>query len=333
MYIYSYAVHAPKQLLQPFSYDKAELGPKEIEIAITHCGICHSDIHLIDNDWKNSVYPLVPGHEIVGMVDAIGPEVTHLRVGQRVGIGWQSGSCFECEMCGTGNENLCAQNQATCNGHYGGFAHEVRTDSRFAFPIPNDMDSETAAPLLCGGVTVYSPFRSNNVRPHSKVGIVGIGGLGHMAVQFARAFGCEVTAFSTSADKEAEAHELGAHRFVLSNDPDQMAAAANSLDFILSTVFVQLDWGAFMKTLRPFGTLCFVGAGGMLNIPVNALMSKKKTVTGSIIGGRSVIQEMLEFSARHNIRAITEAMPLSEVNEAVQKVREGKARYRMVLTV
>jgi uncharacterized zinc-type alcohol dehydrogenase-like protein len=333
MQIQSYAVFSAGQELNPYVYEAGEPGPHEVEIAITHCGICHSDIHLIDNDWKSSIYPLVPGHEIIGVVSAMGPLVRGLAIGQRVGAGWQASACLECDMCMRGYENMCRENKATCVGHHGGFARAVRVDSRFAFPIPDDLDSENAAPLLCAGVTVYSPMWTNGVRPGMRVGIIGVGGLGHLAVQFARAFGCEVTAFSTSPDKEDEARALGSSRFVDSRDMDQMAKAEGSLDFILNTVFVQQDWMQYMKALRPFGRLCFVGDGGMLNIPAGALMSGQKSVTGSIIGGRVMIREMLDFAARNQIRAMTEVLPLERVNDAITRVRRNEARYRMVLKV
>ena len=183
------------------------LGPHDVEIRISHCGICHSDVHLVDGDWGMGSYPMVPGHEIVGTVAALGPEVRHLEAGARVGVGWQRGACLACESCGAGDENLCAENEATCVGHHGGFADRIRLDGRFAFPIPEGLASENAAPLLCGGATVYSPLR-RWVKPSMRVGVVGIGGLGHLGLQFARAMGCEVTAISSTPDKEAEARSL-----------------------------------------------------------------------------------------------------------------------------
>ncbi len=209
MTISSWAATAADAPLQPFSYEPRELGPFDLEIAISHCGICHSDIHMLDNDWGMSTYPLVPGHEIIGTVRQAGSAVTKFTAGRRVGVGWQRSSCMECEWCVGGMETCCAGQQATCVGHHGGFAEAIRTDSRFAFAIPEDLPSAAAAPLLCGGVTVYTPLR-DAVRPSSRVGVIGIGGLGHMAIRFARAFGCEVTAFSTSPAKEEEARRLGA---------------------------------------------------------------------------------------------------------------------------
>ncbi len=253
------AAHAAGAELLPFHYDPGKLGPHEVEIAITHCGICHSDLHLIANDWGISQYPFIPGHEIIGTVTAVGAEVRSLEVGQRVGLGWQSNSCGVCEWCSRGMENLCPAAEGTCVHRHGGYADRVRANARFVIPIPEALESEHAAPLLCGGITVYNPLRTHGVNPSSRVGIVGIGGLGHIAIQFARVFGAEVTAFSTSAAKEEEARALGAHNFVNTRESKAMKEVAGSLDFILSTANANQDWGVYIQALRPTGTLCFVG--------------------------------------------------------------------------
>ncbi len=332
MKIDCFAARSAAAPLEPFRYTPDELGPFDVEIEITHCGICHSDLHLINDDWGVSIYPLVPGHEIVGTVVELGKHVTHIEKGQRVGVGWQRSACLTCNYCLAGEENLCEQQQATCVGHFGGFAKAIRADSRFAFAIPEALESENAAPLLCGGITVFSPLRNFGISPTMKVGVVGIGGLGHLAVQFARAFGCEVTAFSSSPEKENEARELGAHHFVASTDENALRAAAGSLDFILSTVSADLNWPVYLDILRPKGKLCLVGVPRHnLTIPAFPLIGSQKTVCGSPIGGRARIIEMLEFAARHGIKARTEAVPMSEVNEALQKVAANRARYRMVL--
>ncbi|MDD5425700.1 MAG: NAD(P)-dependent alcohol dehydrogenase [candidate division Zixibacteria bacterium] len=332
MHIKGYAVRQAKLSLEKFEYKAEELGAWDVEIAITHCGICHSDIHLIDDDWHISQYPLLPGHEIIGQIVAAGARVNHLHIGQRVGVGWQRSACLKCEQCLAGDDNLCEESHATCVGHYGGFAESIRTDSRFVFAIPDRLSSENAAPLLCAGITVYSPLKHFHVRPSMKAGVIGIGGLGHLALQFTRAFGCEVTAFSTSPDKEAEAKSFGAHHFINSRDPSQMQTAAGKLDFILSTVFADLDWTGYMNLLKPRGNLCFVGAAASpVQIPVFSLITGQKSISGSPIGSRSAMNEMLEFAARHNIKAKTEVLPMTEVNRAIQKVRDNKARYRMVL--
>ena len=332
MIIHAHAAMAPRQTLYPFQYESAGLGPWDVEVAITHCGICHSDIHLIDNDWGISSYPLVPGHEIIGTVEDAGAEVKHLKKGQRVGVGWQRGSCLLCEQCLKGDENLCPENRATCVGNHGGFAERIRVDSRFAFPIPDALASENAAPLLCGGATVYSPLKNYGIVPSMRVGVIGIGGLGHLALQFANAFGCEVTAFSSTPDKEKEASSFGAHRFIASANLAAPKKAAGSLDFILSTVFANLDWNIYLQLLRPNGKLCFVGVpAAPIQIHIGALLGGQKSVCASVIGSRNTIREMLDFAARHDIQAKTEVLPLAEVNKAIEKVRVNKARYRMVL--
>jgi len=332
MPVRAFAAFAPKSLLQPHHLEPAPLGPFDVEIAITHCGICHSDIHLIDDDWAMSKYPLVPGHEIVGSVTAAGSEVASLTIGERVGVGWQAGSCFVCEWCARGDEQCCPKAIATCVERPGGFADTVRVDSRFVFPLPEDLPSEGAAPLLCGGVTVYSPL-ARLARPASRVGIIGVGGLGHLAIRFARAFGCEVTAFSTSPDKEADAERLGAHRFVVTSERGAMKRAASSFDLLLSTVTVALDWPAWMKALRPKGVLCLVGASpGTLDVAPVALVIGEKSIAGSVIGSRAGIREMLQFAARHGITAETESLPMAQVNAAIDRIRQNRARYRMVLT-
>ena len=331
MSFHAYAAHAKKGPLGPFVYEPAPLGPHDVEIRISHCGICHSDVHLVDGDWGVGSYPMVPGHEIVGTVAALGSEVRHLEMGARVGVGWQRGACLACEWCGAGEENLCAGDVATCVNNHGGFADRVRVDGRFAFPIPEELASENAAPLLCGGVTVYSPLR-RWVKPSMRVGIVGIGGLGHLGLQFARAMGCEVTAISSSPDKEGEARGFGAHRFLAAREPKALRSAAGTLDFVLSTVFVGQDWNALLRALRPNGVLCFVGAPAEpLSLRVGAILGGQKTVTGSAIGGRPAIREMLAFAARHGVSAKTQVRPLAEADAGLEEVRKGRARYRVVL--
>ena len=326
------AVHAAGAELLPFKYDPGEIGSQEIEIAITHCGICHSDIHLISNDWGISQYPFIPGHEIIGTVSAKGSDVRGFEIGQRIGLGWQSNSCGRCEWCLKGLENLCAESEATCVHRHGGYASAVRADSRFVVPIPDALPSEQAAPLLCGGITVYNPMRIHAIGPRSRVGVVGIGGLGHIAVQFARAFGAEVTAFSSTADKEAEAREMGAHHFVNSRDTKAMKDTVSRLDFILTTVNADQDWATYLHALRPTGNLCFVGVPpSPLSLSAFQLISGQRTISGSPIGPPARIHEMLDVAARHGVKATTECFPMDKANEAVQKVKKSKVRYRAVL--
>ena len=319
--------------LQEFSYEPAELSPLDIELAISHCGVCHTDIHMIENEDEGSTYPLVPGHEIVGVITQKGSEVQDLEIGQRVGVGFQRSTCLECDSCTRGDEQFCPDLQETCRGHYGGYADAIRTDSRFAFPIPKALSSENAATLLCAGITVYSPLRHFEIQPGQRVGVIGIGGLGHLALQFARAWGCVVTAFSSSADKEGEAREFGAHHFASSVDASALEKADLGQDLILSTVHKGLDWEAYVNLLRPYGRLCFVGAifDKPIQISALSLIWGNKSVCGSLLGNRSCMREMFDFAARHGIEAKTEVVPMSEANAAIQKVRSNRARYRMVL--
>lgn len=330
--VHAFAAEEKRAGLKPFTYATTAPGPFQVEIDITHCGICHSDLHLIDNDWGISRYPLVPGHEIVGHVRRAGPNVA-LVPGTRVGVGWQRSACLECEECITGRENLCLKHEDTCVGHHGGFATRITVDARFVYPLPESLSSESCAPLLCAGVTVFTPLTHFRVQPGHRVGIIGIGGLGHLALQFARSMGCEVTAFSSSPDKEAEARAYGAHHFVPITR-ENLKSMRRSQDFLLNTVMVEQDWHGFVQTLRTDGNLCFVGAPNRpLSLPLNLLLDARRTISGSVIGGRNDMQRMLHFAARHGIRAQTECIPLSQVNEGLQKVRENRARYRMVLTM
>ncbi len=327
----AYAAREAGASLAPFGYEPAALGSHDVEIEITHCGICHSDLHLIDNDWMSSKYPIVPGHEVVGTVARTGGQVSHLAEDARVGVGWQCGSCLQCEWCERGDENLCAKIVETCVGRHGGFADRIIVDSRFAFAIPDALSSEVAAPLLCGGITVYSPLREY-ARPTSRVGVIGIGGLGHLAIRFARAFGCEVTAFSSTSGKEAEARAHGAHHFVSSVDDAELKAQRESLDLIVSTVNIPLNWKRYVSALRPHGVLSFVGAvAEPVSIQTGMLMAKSRAVTSSPIGGRAAMREMLDFAARHNVVAQVETLPMSEVNTALERLRRNDVRYRFVL--
>lgn len=334
MSFHGYAALAKGEALLPHAFEPTDLGPADVEVKISYCGVCHTDIHLIDNDWGNSRYPIVPGHEIIGTVEAVGPDVQRLRVGQRVGIGYQSDACLECYRCIRGDENLCKRAIRTCVGRPGGFADKIRVSSHFVFPIPDKLGSETAAPLLCGGITVYAPLRHYGVLPSMRVGIIGVGGVGHLGIQLASAFGCEVTAFSSSPEKEAEARELGADKFICIRDNVAMGKANDSLDFILSTVHADLNWMQFVTMLRVDGKLCLVGVPQQpISVPAGLLLSARRSICGSLIGSRVMMHEMLDFAARHDIRAKTETMPIAQVNEALDKVRKNRARYRMVLAL
>lgn len=326
------AAHAAGAELLPYHYDPGELGGHEVEIAVTHCGVCHSDLHLISNDWAISQYPFIPGHEIVGTVAAVGREVRQLETGQRVGLGWQSNSCGVCEWCMRGMENLCPSSEATCVHRNGGYANRVRANARFVIPIPDTLKSEQAAPLLCGGITVYNPMRTHGVNPSSRVGIVGMGGLGHIAVQFARVFGAEVTAFSSSAAKEEEIRALGAHHFVNTRESKAMKEVSGTQDFVLTTINQDQDWGTYIQTLRPTGTLCFVGVPpSPVAVQAFPLVAGLRSISGNPTGSPHRLREMLDVAARHGVKATTELFPMAKANEAIEKVKKNKVRYRAVL--
>jgi uncharacterized zinc-type alcohol dehydrogenase-like protein len=332
MTVHAFAAQEPGGRLEPFEFEPGPLQPTEVDIEVLCCGLCHSDLHMLDNDWNMTRYPFVPGHEVIGIIREAGSSVKYLTPGQRVGVGWQSGSCAVCQWCRSGQEQLCPEAQGTCVQRHGGFATSVRADNRFVLPIPDELATESAGPLLCGGVTVFSPLVSYEVRPTMKVGVIGIGGLGHLALQFLAAFGCEVWAFSSTPAKEEEAYDLGADHFVNSRDEESLALLGNALDFIISTVFVNLDWGAYLNILRPNGTLCVVAAPREdMAIPAFPLLVGQRRIAGSVIGSPFMERTMLEFAARHDIEPQIELMPMTAINDAFDKLRHNDARYRIVL--
>lgn len=309
-----------------------ELGACEVRLRVSHCGICHSDLHLLDGDWGSSQFPLVPGHEVIGEVVATGNAVRQLQVGQVVGVGWQADSCSVCEWCESGEENLCRAHQPTCVGRIGGFAEEIQVNERFAFPLPDSMDAARAAPLFCGGITVFAPLERYMRQGARRVAIAGIGGLGHQALQFARALGAEVTAISHSASKHDEAVALGANNFVVVDDAAGWRQQKREYDLILSTATVSMPWPEMLGALRPNGSLCIVGdPGETLEIPAMRLINGQKQLAGSQIGGRAAMQRMLELAASENIGAKVELMNFDDVNAAFERLRAGKPRYRVVL--
>lgn len=330
--IQAYAALSKGAPLQVFEYDAGPLGPEQVEISVTHCGICHSDLSMIDGDWGNSQYPLVPGHEAVGVVTAVGEQARGLKTGQRVGLGWYSGSCMACKYCMSGDHHLCQSAESTIVGRHGGFASKVRAHWAWATPLPDGMDSATAGPLFCGGATVFNPIVAFGVKPTDRVGVIGIGGLGHLALQFLNKWGCEVYAFSSSDSKRDEILQMGARHVVNSRDSAAMAKIRGSLDFIISTVNVPLDWDTIISALAPKGRLHVVGAV-LQPIPVSAfsLIMGQKSISGSPVGSPTLAATMLDFCARHNIAPITETFPMSRVNDAFDHLKAGKARYRLVL--
>ncbi len=331
--VLGYAAMAKGQELKQFDYEPPKLNGHDVRVAITHCGLCYTDIHAIDDYFGITNFPFVPGHEIVGQVSEIGSEVTGLRKGDRVGIGWQGRSCMECEWCLKGEEQLCKDiAKAAAWSPYGGFSSSITVDSRFAYSLPASMPSEFAAVLLCAGITVYSPLRSTETGHRRKVGIVGVGGLGHLAIQFAHALDCEVTAISSSPDKEEQALALGADHFVMAEDKGTLRNMNLSLDMLLYTGHSAIDWTRLLNTLRNNGKLVMVGFS---TVPVTfeplELVVHQMSITGSLLGSRMVMREMLAFAQERGIKPQIEFMPMSQVNEAIRRVKEGRARYRIVL--
>lgn len=330
--IKAYAATSPGAALEPFEFDPGPLGDEQVEIAVDYCGICHSDLSVIHNNWGNARFPLVPGHEVSGRIVAAGDKVKKVKVGDRVGLGWFSGSCMSCPDCLRGDQNLCPNGEDTIIGRPGGFAERVRAHWAWAVPLPDGVDAAKAGPLFCGGITVFNPIVQCGVRPTDRVGVVGVGGLGHLAIQFLNKWGCEVFAFTSSADKKEELRKLGAHHVVDSRDPAQLKPLARSLDFVMVTVNVPLDWNAYIDTLAPRGRLHFVGAVlEPLNIGVFPLLLGQRSVSASPLGSPATTAQMLDFCARHDIAAVTENFGMSQVNEALAHLESGKARYRIVL--
>lgn len=334
MTINAWAAGGVGEKLKPFEYDPGPLGAEEVEIAVEHCGICHSDLSCLENEWGMTTYPFVPGHEVVGRVVSLGENTRGLSVGQRVGVGWNSGSCMHCQQCLGGDHHLCAGAQATIIGHYGGFADRVRSHWAWAIPIPEGVDYSAIGPMLCGGITVFTPLLEFGIKPVHRVGVVGIGGLGHMALMFAKTWGCEVTAFTSSPSKYDEARKLGAHNVVSSRDSESMKAIRGSLDLVIVTVNVSLDWNAILDTLAPHGKLHVVGAVlEPIPVPAFSLIMGQRSMSGSPTGSPTAIAAMLDFAARHKIAPMVEHFPLKQANEALDHLRAGKPRYRIVLDV
>ena len=327
----AWVAKAAKQPLVLETVDPGPLGAEEVEVQVEHCGLCHSDLSVLNNDWGISQYPATLGHEVIGRVTAVGPNSKGLTVGQHVGVGWYAGSCMHCRQCLSGNQHLCPETQATIVGHRGGFASHVRAHWAWAIPLPEKLNAADAGPLLCGGVTVFAPLY-RFAKPTDRVGVIGIGGLGHMAVKFAAAYGCEVTAFTSSPNKFDEARGFGANHVVSSRDPEAIKELEGSFDLLISTVNVKLDWDGLMATLAPNGRLHVVGAV-LEPIPVAAftLLAKQLSVSGSPTGPPVTIETMLEFASRHQVSPQTEHYPMSKINEAFARLDSGQARYRIVL--
>jgi uncharacterized zinc-type alcohol dehydrogenase-like protein len=311
--------------------DCGPLGAEEVDIQVEHCGICHSDLSMLKDDWGMSQFPAVFGHEAVGRIVEVGSAAKGFKVGDRVGVGWNSSSCLHCRPCRSGDLHLCAQAQPTIVGHRGGFATRIRSHWAWTIRLPEGLNVPESGPLLCGGITVFNPLVMY-ATPTSRVGVVGIGGLGHMGVKFAAAYGCDVTAFTSSPSKFDEARGFGAHHVVSSRDAKAMEKLTGSFDLLLVTANVTLDWPAFIATLAPKGRMHVVGAV-MEPIPVAVipLIFGQKSISGSPTGPPVAIETMLEFAARHNVAPQTEHFPMSQINKAFEHLEAGKARYRIVL--
>lgn len=331
MKVQAYAAFEKGGKLKPFEYELGYIQPDEVDIEVLYCGICHSDLSMLNNEWGATSYPFVPGHEVVGRVKNFGNQVKHLKEGQLVGLGWTASSCLHCNQCVGGDHNLCKQAQPTIIQRHGGFADYVRAQGTWVFPLPDNMEANSAGPLFCGGITVFNPIIQNNISPLAKVGVIGIGGLGHMALSFLKAWGCEVTAFSTSPDKEAEARNLGAHHFISTHDKNALKKIRGTLDMVLDTVNVSLDWNGYLSTLKPKGIFHIVGVADEINAKVGVLMSKQRSISASPTGSPATIRDMVEFAARHKIAPMVEYFKMDKVNEAIDRLENGKPRFRVVL--
>lgn len=331
--ILGYAAKEQGARLEPFQYTLPALKEGDVKISITHCGVCYTDIQGIDNYYGIVNYPFVPGHEIVGRIIELGRDVKDLKVGDQVAVGWQGRSCNHCKWCRNGEENLCQdiENCATWDP-YGGFSSAIVVDSNFAYRIPEGMASEDAAVLMCAGISVYAPLKKYATEDSTSVGVIGIGGLGHLAIQFARALGCKVTAFSSSPEKENEAAEFGAENFLNINDQSQLDRARGSLDLLLYTSHGKGDWTSLLDCLTTRGRLIVIGfSDEPVTFEPLELVVNQLSITGSLIGSRESMREMLTFAHQQRIKPKIELLPMSRANDALQRLKENKARYRIVL--
>ena len=332
MTVHAYAALEAGQPFEAFEYELPELGPDEVDIRVEYCGICHSDMSMLDNAWGMTAYPFVGGHEVTGKVAAVGERVPNLKAGDSVGLGWFSESCMHCDSCMSGDHNLCVNEPGQTIIHrHGGFADRVRCHWGWATPLPAGIDPASAGPLFCGGVTVFNPIVQHDVSPTARVGVIGIGGLGHMALMFLNKWGCEVTAFSRGRNKEHEAREMGAHEFVATGEAGALDAVAGKFDLILNTTNAALPWDAYLNALAPKGVLHTVGAAEKVEAAVFPMIVGQKSLSSSPLGSPATTRKMLEFCARHQIQPVTETYKMSEINDAFEKLRNGSPRYRLVL--
>ena len=339
----AYAAQSATSPLAPFSISRRDPGPRDVQLDILFCGVCHSDLHFVKNEWGMTVYPLVPGHEIVGRVTRVGPQVKKFKAGDTVGVGCLVDSCRDCPGCRDNLENYCENGMTMTYGSpdkhgtapmtHGGYSTAITVDEHFVLRIDAKLNPAAAAPLLCAGITTFSPLHHWKVGKGQRVGIVGLGGLGHMGLKFAHAMGAQVVLFTTSAGKTEDAKRLGADEVVISKDPAAMAKQANSLNFILNTVAAPHDLNPFINALKRDGTMCLVGAPDRPHPPLEVfpMIFKRRAVVGSLIGGLKETQEMLDFCARHNIVSDIEMIPMQKINEAYGRMLRSDVKYRFVI--
>jgi alcohol dehydrogenase (NADP+) len=338
----AFAAFSPTAPLEPHTIVRRAPGATDVAIDIKYCGICHSDLHFVKGEWGEIQYPAIPGHEIVGHVTAVGSEVTRFAIGDAVGVGCMVDSCRTCASCQEGLENYCTTgwtgtymgvDKHTGGPTYGGYSTEITVEQGFVLAMPENLDLAAAAPLLCAGITTYSPLRHWKVGPGQKVGVVGLGGLGHMAVKIAAAMGAEVIVYTTSPEKVADARALGAHDVVISKDPDQMQKYAGKLDFIVNTVAAPHPLDPFINCLKRDGTMCLVGAPATPHPSpsVMAMIFSRRNIAGSLIGGIPETQEMLDFCGKHGITADIELIAMQEINTAYERMLRSDVKYRFVI--
>ncbi len=338
-----YATPKAKALLAPFSFERRDLRDHDVLIDIQYCGICHSDIHQVRDEWGGSIFPMVPGHEIAGVVTRAGAKVTRYKVGDKVGVGCFVDSCRDCETCREGEEQYCQHGMTlTYNGFekdgktptYGGYSTQIVVDENYVLRMPANLPLDRAAPLLCAGITTYSPLRHWKAGPGKKVGIIGLGGLGHMGVKIAHAMGAEVTVLSHSTKKEEDARRMGADHFYATSDPKALGKLKGYFDLIVNTVSVELDWNQYLNSLRRDGTMVVVGVPEkQISIGAFSLVAARRSLAGSLIGGIRETQEMLDFCGRHGITCDIELIPIQKVNEAYERVVKSDVRYRFVIDI
>lgn len=338
---HGYATYNAAEPLKPFDFTRRDVGPNDILIDILFCGVCHTDIHHVKNDWNKGVYPMVPGHEIVGVIKTLGKKVTKFAVGDTVGVGCFVGSCRTCDECEDNQEQFCEHKVMTYNSPepktdgvtYGGYSNNIVVDEHFVLAIPKNLDPASVAPLLCAGITTYSPLRHWKIKAGDKVGVVGLGGLGHVAVKLAKAMGAHVAVFTRSMNKTEDAKQLGADDVIISKNPEELKTHAKSFDFILDTVSAPHNLDTYLNLLKRDGTIVFVGLPSEAHPSptIGNLIYLRRSMSGSLIGGLKETQEMLDFCGQHNITADIELIKIQDINKAYERVLNADVKYRFVI--